>query len=87
MPKIHIATCLCIIFVVTAVLFPAWCVATYDASARWSARVHDENSIVASLLYLPYMVALPFVWLVDGVINPVPTTQSTMPPQGHKPQH
>ena len=85
MPKTHIATGLCIIFMVTAVLFPAWCSAD-ERSATWSARVHEENSIVASILYLPYMVALPFVWLIDGIRNPVPTTQSTIPPPGHKPQ-
>ncbi len=50
----------------------------------WSALVHEENSIVASVLYLPYIVFKLPVRLVDGIVNPKPTTQATAPPAAHK---
>ena len=55
-----------------------------DPSAEWSALVHEDNSIVSSVLYIPYMVvAIPWR-LIDGIINPKPTSKSTMPPAVHK---
>lgn len=55
-----------------------------DSSAKWSALVHEDNSIVSSVLYIPYM-ALALPWrLIDGIINPKPTSKATMPPAAHK---
>jgi hypothetical protein len=86
MPKNYIATGLCVILTMTAVLVPALCLAD-ERSACWSGIVHEENSLAASLLYLPYMALMPWVRIVNGIMYPVPTTQSTIPPPGHKPQH
>ena len=55
-----------------------------DSSAEWSALVHEDNSIVSSLLYIPYMlVSIPWR-LIDGIVNPKPTSKATMPPAAHK---
>lgn len=53
-------------------------------SAYWSNLIHEENSIVASLLYIPYLILSPPIRVIDGIINPVPTTQNTTPPPAHR---
>lgn len=55
-----------------------------DQSAEWSALVHEDNSLVSSVLYIPYMV-VSIPWrLIDGILNPKPTSKATMPPAAHK---
>ncbi|HMK33738.1 MAG TPA: hypothetical protein VK463_01640 [Desulfomonilaceae bacterium] len=52
-------------------------------SSYWAGLVHQENSIVASVLYLPYLfLKIPYR-IVDGIVNPTPTTQATVPPAAH----
>jgi hypothetical protein len=53
-------------------------------SSYWSDLVHQENSIVASVLYLPYLVLKGPIRIVDGIINPKSTSQATVPPAAHK---
>jgi hypothetical protein len=53
-------------------------------SSYWAALVHQENSIVASVLYLPYLVFKGPIRIVEGIINPKPTSQATVPPAAHK---
>ncbi|MEW6349348.1 MAG: hypothetical protein AB1646_09825 [Thermodesulfobacteriota bacterium] len=54
-----------------------------NGQAGWAAVIHEENSLRASLLYLPYMVLKVPVAIVHGILYPVPTTQSTSPPPAH----
>jgi hypothetical protein len=53
-------------------------------SAYWSNLVHEENSILASVLYLPYIFLMPPIRIIDGIINPRPASQSTTPPPAHR---
>jgi hypothetical protein len=53
-------------------------------SSYWAALVHQENSIVASVLYLPYIIFKGPIRIIDGIINPKPTSQATVPPAAHK---
>ncbi|AFM23760.1 hypothetical protein [Desulfomonile tiedjei] len=53
-------------------------------SSYWSALVHEENSLRASVLYLPYMVLMIPVRIIDGIVNPKPATLGTMPPPPHR---
>lgn len=53
-------------------------------SSYWSELVHQENSITASLLYVPYLILVGPVRIVDGIVNPKPTSQATVPPAAHK---
>jgi len=56
-----------------------------DRSADWIATLYEENSLRASLLAIPKMfLAIP-VRMIGAIRNPKPTTQATMPPQGHLP--
>ncbi len=75
--------CMCLI----AASAPTICMgdgAEVTDSSYWSKLVHEENSVVASVLYLPYM-ALQIPWrIIDGVINPKPASQATIPPAAHK---
>ncbi len=52
--------------------------------ASWSAIIHEENSLRASLLYLPYMFLKLPVAIVYGIIYPVPATQAPIPPPAHR---
>jgi hypothetical protein len=52
--------------------------------AYWSGFVLQENSLAASLLYVPYVVLQGPVRIIDGIINPVPTSRSTSPPPAHR---
>ena len=53
-------------------------------SSYWSKLVHEENSLVASVLYLPYLLIQIPGRIIDGIVNPKPTTQSTIPPPAHR---
>jgi len=53
-------------------------------SAYWTKLVHEENSLAASILYLPYMAIMIPYRIIDEIISPKPTTQSTIPPAAHK---
>ena len=59
------------------------CQAT-DGSAYWSTLAHEENSVVASVLYIPYLVFQIPVRIIDAIVDPKPTSQATVPPQAHK---
>ncbi len=70
-----------------AVSLPAQCLAGSSEcadSSYWSQLVHEENSLVASILYLPYIGLMVPYRIVDGILFPKPTTQSTIPPAAHK---
>ena len=56
---------LCLSLTVTPV-FASPC----NDSASWSKTVHEENSITASVLYLPYLVLMVPVRIIDAIINP-----------------
>lgn len=58
-----------------------------SGSASWSAAIHEENSLVASVLYLPYMAAIIPYRFIEGILNPQPTSQSTVPPPAHRGPH
>ena len=59
------------------------CQAT-DDSAYWSTMAHEENSVIASVLYIPYLVLQIPVRIIDAIVDPKPTSQATVPPQAHK---
>lgn len=67
--------------------FPLQCFAAspevYDSS-YWANLVHEENSLVASVLYIPYMAFAIPARIVDGIINPKPASQATIPPPAHR---
>ena len=53
-------------------------------SSYWSKLVNEENSIAASVLYLPYLV-LGIPWrCIDSIVSPKPASQSTIPPPAHR---
>jgi len=56
-------------------------------SSYWSNLVHEENSVVASVLLLPYLVIQIPYRLVDGIISPKPASMSTTPPPAHRLSH
>lgn len=58
-----------------------------DGSSSWATIVHEENSVVASILYLPYMAAVIPIRIIDGIINPTPTSMATIPPAAHSTGH
>jgi hypothetical protein len=74
----------------TLVAVPAFCHADATEKARscwWSGLVHEDNSVVASVLYIPYMVFLGSVWITEAIIWPKPATQGTIPPPAHRVSH
>lgn len=53
-------------------------------SSSWSTMIHEENSLRASVLYIPYLVlSIPYR-IIDGIVNPKPASQSTIPPAAHQ---
>jgi len=56
-------------------------------SSYWSNLVHEENSVVASVLLLPYLVIQIPYRLVDGIISPKSASMSTTPPPAHRISH
>lgn len=53
-------------------------------SAYWSNLINQENSLTASLLYVPYLIFSGPVRIMDGIQNPKPTTWATVPPPAHR---
>lgn len=61
--------------------------AEVSESSSWSAMVHKENDLLASILYLPYMIGRIPLGLLNGLIDPKPTSQSSTPPPAHSQPH
>ena len=78
----RLIACLCVVALL-APLTVTLCHAG-DSSAYWSNLVHQENSITASLLYIPYLILMPVVRVIDGIADPKPTSRATVPPAAHK---
>jgi hypothetical protein len=68
-------------------ILPAICmgdVSKVDDSSYWAKLVHEENSIAASVLYLPYLV-LGIPWrIIDSIASSKPASLSTIPPPPHR---
>jgi hypothetical protein len=79
----YVVVGLCLALVVTPVTASAGSPEVWE-SAYWSNLVHQENSVVASVLYLPYMVLSFPVRIIDGIVYPKPASQSTIPPPAHR---
>lgn len=78
-----IAIGLCLI----AMTAPSVCLADASEladSSYWSKLVHEENSVAASVLYLPYLLLQIPGRIIDGIVNPKPTSQATIPPAAHR---
>lgn len=76
-----------LIIIVSICAAPIVCAAnSQDAreSSYWSNLALQENSLAASALYVPYMVIQFPVRIIDGIINPVPTSRSDTPPPAHR---
>ncbi|MBI4962575.1 MAG: hypothetical protein HY913_04800 [Desulfomonile tiedjei] len=56
-------------------------------STYWSNLVHEENSVAASVLYLPYLIGQIPIRIIDAIVNPKPTSMSTTPPPAHRLSH
>jgi hypothetical protein len=53
-------------------------------SSSWSALVHEENSILASVLYIPYIFVQIPGRILDGIFNSKPTSRATVPPPAQR---
>jgi len=77
---------LCVLFTLVcsnAICFAGTCQGT-DGSAYWSTLAHEENSVIASVIYIPYLLLQIPVRIIDAIVDPIPTSKATMPPQAHK---
>jgi hypothetical protein len=82
-----IRTVLVIMLCLIAASVPAVCMgdaSEITESSYWANLVHEDNSLVASVLYLPYLVIQIPYRIIEGVVNPKPTSQSTIPPPAHR---
>ncbi len=78
-----VAIGLCLI----AMTVPAVCMGDASEladSSYWSKLVREENSVAASALYLPYLLLQIPGRIIDGIVNPKPTSQATIPPPAHR---
>ncbi len=77
--------CACI--VMTLCLSSASCMAQScqgtESSAYWSTLAHEDNSLLASVLYIPYLAFQVPLRIIDAIIDPKPTSKATIPPQAH----
>jgi hypothetical protein len=69
------------------VMLPAVCMGDVSEVADsycWAKFVHEENSLAASVLYLPFLV-LCIPWrCIDSIVNSKPASLSTIPPSAHR---
>lgn len=78
-----------ICFVLTLTPVAGWTQTGGNAteSSSWSNFVHQENSLAASVLLIPYLIAMVPYRIVDGILRPKPTSRSTIPPAAHRTHH
>ncbi|MGB6065068.1 MAG: hypothetical protein WBG50_09680 [Desulfomonilaceae bacterium] len=74
---------LCVLAVATPVVCLGGSSELADSS-YWTKLVHEENSLAASVLYLPYMIIMVPARIIDGIVNPKPASQCTIPPPAHR---
>ena len=76
-----------IVLSLIATILPAVCMGDVSEaadSAYWAKLVHEENSLAASVLYLPYLV-LGIPWrCIDSIVSSKPASLSTIPPPAHR---
>ena len=76
-----------IVLSLIATILPAVCmggVSEVADSTYWAKLVHEENSVAASVLYLPYLV-LGIPWrCIDSIVSSKPASLSTIPPPAHR---
>ena len=76
-----------IVFCVLMLLMPSILAAgqpgVRDSAAR-TAMIHEENSVLASILYVPVTILSVPIRIVHGILHPLPTSQSTAPPPAHR---
>jgi hypothetical protein len=78
---------LILVVLLLAVTVPIPCMGnptSAGSSSWWTATVTEENSIAASVLYLPYAVLQIPVRIIDAIVNPCPTSHATVPPAAHR---
>jgi ABC-type sulfate transport system permease subunit len=73
----------CVLISVMPTILVAGSLGTRDSASR-TAMIHEENSVLASVLYIPVTVLSIPVRIVHGILYPWPTTQSTSPPAVHR---
>lgn len=76
----------CMVLVVVLINSTCWAGASQqtDSSAYWSTLAHEDNSVIASVIYIPYLLLQIPVRIIDAIVDPKPTSKATMPPQAHK---
>lgn len=76
-----------IVLSMIATILPTVCMGAVSEvadSSYWAKLVHEENSLAASLLYLPYLV-LGIPWrCIDSIVSSKPASLSTTPPPAHR---
>jgi cytosine/uracil/thiamine/allantoin permease len=80
---VYLICLLALLFCSNSICLAGTCQGT-DGSAYWSTLAHEENSVVASIIYIPYLVLQIPVRIIDAIVDPKPTSKATMPPQAHK---
>jgi hypothetical protein len=56
------------------------------SSSYWTRVMHEENSLTASILYLPVLVIEIPARIIDGILYPKPTSHCPTPPPAHAAQ-
>jgi len=83
MPRLIVIIACCVV----ALTSPSFSLGSSDEaeqSAYWSHRLHEENSLFASIIYFPYTFFRAPIGLISSMWNRKPTTQSTIPPAAHR---
>ena len=83
MPKNLIAIGLCLVVFTLPNLCPADS-EEYQRSYDWATMIHEENSVLTSVLFFPYMILRGPVRMIGDIINPKPVTRATVPPPAHR---
>jgi hypothetical protein len=83
MPSKVLLLSLCFMVLAAPVLSPAAPSEAKDSS-YWTSLALEENSVTASVLYLPYLLLQIPVRMIDGIVNPKPASMSDTPPPAHR---
>ncbi len=76
-----------ILLVLLTLSFAQLCEADYQEvvrSANWADQLFEENSLWASLLFIPNTTLGCVFKIITNVYNPKPNTHATIPPDAHR---
>lgn len=55
----------------------------WQQSSWWTSLAHQENEVISSVIFIPYIIFKVPAGLIHGILYPQPVSHATVPPMSH----